>query len=226
MNKKKKVVIVIPTRKGSKRVPSKNTKTFSDTTLLDIKINTVKQIAGVDDIIVNTDCPVSIAIAEAHNINTHDRDPYFASDEASTNEHWRHLAEVTDADIIMLGQTTSPLIKASTYENALNMFIENLEMGYDSLNTVSEVKEFLWQDGKPINYKSDEFPKSQDLPDIVALNFAITIITRESLLELGNVVGHKPYFLKIPKNEVVDIDDQTDFNVAESLYNNIKQRKQ
>ena len=40
-----------------------------------------------------------------------------------------------------------------------------------SINSVSAEKKFLWENGIPINYKSSQTPKSQDLPEIVSLNF-------------------------------------------------------
>lgn len=216
-----KVIVVIPTRKGSERVPSKNTKPFSDTTLLDLKIETIKKVESIDDIIVNSDCPDSWKIADKHGVRIHKRDPRFASSSVTTNEHWHHLAEVTDADIIMLGQTTSPLIKAVTYELALAKFMDNLNVGYDSLNTVTSLKEFIWMNDKPVNYKQDEFPRSQDLPNVFALNFGITIIKREVMLSRQNVVGNKPYFMPLDKYESTDIDDPFDFLFAEYLYNSL-----
>jgi len=221
-----KVAVVIPTRKGSQRVPSKNTKPFVDTTLLDLKIEVLKKVHSVVDIIVNSDCEESFKIAKKHNVKIHKRDPYFASSEVTTNEHWSHLADVTDADIIMLGQTTSPLIKPVTYELALSKFMDNLAVGYDSLNTVSLIKEFLWLNGEPLNYKQDKFPRSQDLPDVLALNFGITIIKREVMLEKGNAVGYKPYFMKLDKYEATDIDDPFDFLFAEHLYKNVIDKTQ
>ena len=54
---------------------------------------------------------------------------------------------------------------------ALNTFINS--DSNDSLNSVSVEKKFLWKDMKPINYDINATPKSQDLPNIVSLNFAI-----------------------------------------------------
>lgn len=221
-----KVAVVIPTRKGSERVPSKNTKPFVDTTLLDLKIEVMKKVLAVDEIIVNSDCEESWRIAKEHNVKIHKREPYFASNTVTTNEHWRHLAEVTDADVIILGQTTSPLIKPVTYELALSKFMDNLAVGCDSLNTVTSIKDFLWLNGKSLNYEQDKFPRSQDLPDVLALNFGITIIKRDVMVERGNIVGYKPYFMQLDKYEATDIDDPFDFLFAEHLYKNVIDKSQ
>ena len=52
------------------------------------------------------------------------------------------------------------------------------EGAFDSLNSAHLVKEFLFKDNLPINYDLRHQPRSQDLPDIAALNFAINIISR------------------------------------------------
>ena len=46
--KKNKLTAVIPVRAGSQRVKNKNLKPFADSTLLDIKIETLKKVVGLD----------------------------------------------------------------------------------------------------------------------------------------------------------------------------------
>ena len=74
----------------------------------------------------------------------------------------------------------------------------------------------------PINYDLRNQPRSQDLPDIYALNFAINIISRKKMIECKNVVGYKPYIYNIDETEATDIDNQIDFDFAEFIY---KRRK-
>ena len=53
------ITAVIPTRAGSERVKNKNTKSFADTNLLQIKIDTMKKLKSmgfIEDILVNTNC--------------------------------------------------------------------------------------------------------------------------------------------------------------------------
>ncbi|GAB6059444.1 acylneuraminate cytidylyltransferase family protein [Desulfonatronum parangueonense] len=213
----KKVVAVVPVRKGSQRVKSKNTRPFADTNILELKIQVLKNVRGLDDIIINTDCEISIDIAKKHGVSYHKREEYFASSQATNDQHWKHIAEVTHTDILMMTQTTSPLVKVSTHQQALDSFLDDYGR-YDSFNSVTSEKKFLWLDGKPINYKADETPKSQDLPDIVSLNFAITIIDRGSMITRKNVVGFKPKFITLSRIESVDLDEEMDFEFAEFLY--------
>lgn len=211
---KKIVTAVVPVRKGSERVISKNTRPFADTTLLDLKLITLKEVKGIDKIIVNTDCEVSLEIAKKHNVHTHKRLEYFASSQVTNDAHWKHLAEVTETDVLILAQTTSPLIKIESYEKSINYLFE----GHDSVNSVSLEKKFLWQNKLPLNYDINLTPKSQDLPNIFSLNFGISIIDRKVMYEKGNVVGNNPKFIELDKAESIDIDDKFDFEFAEYIY--------
>lgn len=214
----KRIVAVVPVRKGSQRVLSKNTRPFANSNLLELKLKVLKQVKGIDEIIVNTDCDISIEIAKKHSVSVHQRVECFASSSVTNDVHWRHIAEVTNADVILMAQTTSPMIKVSTYEKALKEF-ENKNV--HSINSVTPEKKFLWLDGKPINYDLVKTPKSQDLPDINSLNFAITIIDKKRMFETGNVVSDKPKFVVLDKVESIDIDDQLDFDFAEYVYQSL-----
>lgn len=217
---KKKVTAVVPTRKGSQRVKSKNTRDFLDTTILELKLKVLKQVKGIDEIVVNTDCPVSIEIAKKNGVTVYKRDDFYASSDITNNLHWKHIAEVTDTDVLLLAQTTSPLIKAKTYEDAIEKFLNN-NNEFDSINSVTMEKKFLWQDNKPLNYDINVTPKSQDLPDIVSLNFAITIIDKEDMFNNENVVGITPMFIELDKTESIDIDDMLDFEFAEFMFSKL-----
>lgn len=208
---------VVPVRKGSQRVESKNTRPFSHTSLLELKLRVLKHVEGIDEIIVNTDCEEALRIAGSLHVSTHVREARFASSCVTNDQHWRHIAETTDTDILLMAQTTSPLVRVKTYQEALTQFLW-LDREHDSINSVSQEKKFLWLEGQALNYNSKKTPKSQDLPDIVSLNFAITVINREVMIERENVVGENPYFVTLSKTESVDVDDQSDFEYAEFLY--------
>ena len=50
------ITAVVAVRKGSQRVPNKNIRPFGDSNLLQMKLDTLKEVDGIDDIIVNSDC--------------------------------------------------------------------------------------------------------------------------------------------------------------------------
>jgi len=210
------VVAMVPVRAGSTRVPDKNIRSFGDTNLLQLKLRLLKKVEGIKQIIVSTDCEISAGIACKEGVNVQWRNEYFAGSSVTNDQHWHHIAETAPGNTIFLAQVTSPLLRVSSMQAALNSFL-SLDKN-DSINSVSTEKKFLWKNGNPINYDIDVTPKSQDLPEIVSLNFAITIISRRIMMERKNVVGQAPKFFELDKVESIDVDDFIDFKIAELLY--------
>ena len=84
-----------------------------------------------------------------------------------------------------------------------------------SNNKLGEIK---WLDGKPLNYDLNNVPNSQDLPDVIMLNYGITIIDRDVMRNEKRVVGNKPGFYKLNEIQSIDIDTEFDFFIAEQVY--------
>jgi N-acylneuraminate cytidylyltransferase len=210
------ITAVIPIRKGSQRVTDKNLRPFAGSNLLKIKIEALKKVNGIDKIIVNTDSEEAIQIAKSLNIFFHRREDYYASSQCSGSDFFHHLGVVTDTDIFAYCPVTSPFVTKETMENAINIFFN--DQGHDCISTVSLVKEFMWLEGKAINYDPLNAPNSQNLPNIEALNFGFTLIAKEDLVRNRNIIGKKPIFLRISDIESIDIDTPLDFFVAEQIY--------
>jgi len=121
----------------------------------------------------------------------------------------------------MYTNVTNPLVEAVNYEKAITKYFSNLEYN-DSLASCHPVKEFLWEDGKALNYDTKNQPRSQDLPEIIALNFAISILPRELMQKKRNIIGEKPTFFTLNEIESIDIDTELDFYLAEKLYETLK----
>lgn len=149
-------------------------------------------------------------------VKTHRREEYYASSECSGSEFFRHLGEVTDTDIFIYSPCTSPFVKPETFTKCINAYLDRGK--FDCISTVSEVKEFLWLDGKPLNYNPLNAPNSQNLPDVVALNFGVTVVGKEDLIRNRNIIGKNPRFVKTSDIEAIDIDTPLDFYIAEQIY--------
>lgn len=219
-----KIVAVIPVRSGSQRIQNKNLRRFCNTTLLELKIQNLLRVPELDSIIVNTDSPEAINIVERWSpfagggkLSFHKRESYYCSSQCSGSEFFCHIGKVTDTDLFVYTPCTSPFIKPETISQCIRAYMEH-NRKYDCVSTVSIVKEFLWLNGRPINYDPFNAPNSQDLPNIVALNFGATVVSRDDLICNRNIIGKHPYFLPLSDIESVDIDTPLDFFVAESLY--------
>jgi CMP-N-acetylneuraminic acid synthetase len=219
--KKGKVTAVVAVRKGSQRVPNKNIKPFGDTTLLDLKLQTLLKVSNIDEIIVNSDCDEMIEIGKSYGVKTKKREEYFASSEASNSEFHGHIGKTTDTDYIFLAPVCSPFISSEKHEEAITQFMNS---DCDSLTSTSLVKGHLWLDGKPINYDLNNVPNSQDLPNIEMINYGITIVDKNIMKNKSRVIGDKPNFIILNEYEGVDINTPFEFQTAEIIYK-LKQNK-
>ncbi len=217
----KKIVAVFPIRKGSQRVKNKNFKKFCGKSLLEHKIISLKKVKGLQEIIINTDSNKAISIAKKLGVSYFKRDGYYASSKCSNSEFWSNVASSTKSKYILFTHCTNPIIKSSTYEKTIKRFFLNKNK-YDSLNSVSEVKEFLFLKNKPINFKLDKAPNSQNLPDIVKINFAISILKTDFMKSKKTLIGKKPFFYKLNQIEGHDINTPYEFEVAKYLFKKFK----
>ena len=208
---------LVAVRSGSQRVQNKNIRPFAGSNLLEIKLEQLKRIKTLDGIVVNSNDPKMLEIALRHGCEVVQRDEYYASNSVSMSEVYKNMAENFSADTVAYINVTNPLLKDETIYDAIEMYKMQADK-FDSLNSAHLIKEFLFQNNLPINYDLRFQPRSQDLPDIYALNFAINIISRDSMIEGKNVVGYKPYIYAIDEIEATDIDNQIDFDFAEFVY--------
>ena len=215
--KKKKLTALVPVRKGSQRVKDKNIKNFGGTSLLELKIKNLKKISLIDEIIVNSDSDDMLDIGKKLGTKTFKRSEYFASSTVNNSEFFQHIAENTTTDVIMYSPVTCPFIKTETYNQAIKKF-NNFNEEHDSLMTTFYVHHHMWLNNKPINYDPKNSPNSQDLPPIMGLSYAISIIPRDLMIKRRNVVGNKPYFLPLLDEESIDIDTELEFSFAEHIY--------
>lgn len=217
-----KITAVIPIRKGSQRVKDKNLRPFGNTNLMELKIASLLKVPELDSIIVNTNSDEAIDIVSKYymkrerKVTFHRREEYYASSECSGSEFFCHLGKVTDTDIFVYAPCTSPFIKPETISQCIRAFINRKDS--DCVSTVSSIKEFMWLNGKPINYDPINAPNSQNLPDIVALNFGATVTSKEDLISNRNIIGKRPEFVQTSDIEAIDIDTPLDFTIAEQIY--------
>jgi len=214
--KQGKLTAVVAVRKGSQRIPNKNITPFGDSNLLEMKLNLLKKIETIDEIVVNSDCDDMLAIGKKYGCSIHKREDHYASSIVNNSDFHEHIAKVTDTDFIFLAPTCSPFISAETHEKAI---IEFLFKEHDSLTSIDVIKNHLWMNDEPLNYNLNNVPNSQDLPDVKRLNYGISIITRESMLENRSLIGNNPGFYELDHFESVDVDTPFDFFIAEQINN-------
>ena len=208
----KNLSVLIPARAGSERVKDKNLRAFAGSSLLRIKISQMKRLGLM--VYVSTECKYIARIARKEGASIIWRDPVFADSSTSMREVYRHIARNFPDKIMLYANCTNPLIGDAEVATAIAHYQRIIP---DSLNTCHRVNQFLWQDGQPLNYDAWKQPRSQDIRT-VALNFAVNIVDRDYLADTGMLVSGDPYLFEIHHESGFDIDTQSDFEYAESLY--------
>jgi N-acylneuraminate cytidylyltransferase len=188
--------------------------------MLEIKVNQALRLKDVSNVIVTSDDDEMLKIASDLGATPMKRDPYFASDTVPMGDVYVHLATILGCKDILWTPVTSPLIKDETIQECIDIYKNNTD--YDSVVTTNIIKEYMWLDGKAINYDPKNHPRSQDLPDIYALNFAANILPREIMIKNKNILGDNFYAHMIDEVEAVDVDTEHEFMLAELLYNKVR----
>ena len=95
---------------------------------------------------------------------------------------------------------------------------------YDECNFKFHIcpKEFLFEVNKPLNFNPSKALNSQDLPNIIKLNFAVSIISKDLMFKKKSIIGDNPFLYKIDEFEGLDIDSHFEFNFAEYLFKSIQ----
>ena len=199
------ITAVVAVRDGSQRCKNKNNRPFGDTNLLEMKLNLLKKVSNLDEIIVNSESEEMLQVGLDHGVKIHRRDPYYASSEINNSQMHGHMADTTKTDVVFLAPVCSPFVSVESHEKAIDYYFQND------------------LDGKPLNYSLDNVPNSQDLPDVVKLNYGITIIDREVMKRKRAVIGDTPGFYKLNEIESIDVDTEFDWLVAERIYEHMKQ---
>jgi YrbI family 3-deoxy-D-manno-octulosonate 8-phosphate phosphatase len=220
VNNDGKITAVIPVRKGSTRCENKNIRSFGDTNLLKLKIETLKKVKGIDRILVSSNCDIMLGIARNMGVDIHKRDEKYCTSTCTGTELNVYLANLVKTEYFMRVSVMTPFI-ISHYDNCINLFIKGIKSKkYDSVNTVNISQHFTWNDKKPINYKYENEIPSFQLPKWYVPNFGINIIETVNIIKYKNIIGKNPYFFQTDLIEGIDIDYPSDFLITEMLYKN------
>jgi CMP-N-acetylneuraminic acid synthetase len=207
-------------RHHSARVPHKNFRQFAGKPLYHHILSTLIDVPEISMILVDTDSPVILDGLAAHfpGVKAVLRSDHLRGEMVPMNDILLHDTSLIEADYYLQTHSTNPLLKAETISRAIDTFLDNTP-DFDSLFGVTRLQTRLWdQQGKPINHDPDILLRTQDLPPVYEENSCIYIFQRETLVERQNRLGYHPLMFEIPALEAGDIDEESDFIVAENLY--------
>ncbi|MCM4157115.1 hypothetical protein [Gramella sp. AN32] len=221
------LAVFLPTRKGSQRVPNKNTRPFAGVQhgLLELKLKQLVKLK-VDEIILSTNDEASIEIVNkitpTHpNLKLDIRPGYLASSSTNLSDLIAYVPTITNCEHILWTHVTSPFVDTELYNLSINKYENSLSQGFDSLISVTPFQNFLWsrEENDIINRLGKKrWPQTQDLKKIYEINSAIFLSPRSVYEKNGDRVGKKPFLFEMNKIQSLDIDWEDDFKIAEAVY--------
>lgn len=230
MYNKKSILAVITARKGSKRLPSKNTLDLCGKPLFIWTIDEALKSKYIDTIIVSTDDKNIINLSKNYNgVEVPFVRPDFLSTDSSTStdvilhalEYYKSIG--INFDYVLLLQPTSPLRKSIDIDFSINELSKEVK----SVVSVCETNHSpLWSNILPADKSMKNFLskdilnlRSQDLPKYYRLNGAIYISEVEHFIKEKGFIGAKTKAYIMPKERSVDIDTKTDFEFCKIILN-------
>ena len=221
-----KIAFFLPTRKGSERVKSKNTRPFAgiEGGLVENKIKQLLATKHIDEILFSSNDEMCIAIAEKYASDSRlriiPRPNELCLSTTNLQDLICYVPTITNADHILWGHVSTPLVEAKVYDTAIEQYLSKITKGYDSLVSVKELKNFLLnQEGKLVNNTTDiPWPRTQDLEPLYEINHAIFLAKRSVYTEQKNRIGQKPLLYIMDEIHSKDIDWEEDFKIAEIMY--------
>ncbi len=230
----KRVLAIVPARKGSKGLPLKNVRLLAGKPLLAWPIAAARASAHVDRVIISTDDQGFADIAVAHGADAPFLRPAeLASDTAPSIDFILHavdtLAEAGDHyDYVVLLEPTSPLTEGSDVDAALEQLVvadadaivgvSKLEAAHPAFAVRRAV------DGAITPYASATFgdmPRRQDIEPLFVLDGALYISTIEALRRERGFCHTRSLGYESARHKAHEVDDLVDFICIEAIASNL-----
>ncbi|WP_272688340.1 acylneuraminate cytidylyltransferase family protein [Providencia sp. PROV142] len=223
----KKVLVIIPARGGSKRLPRKNILPLCGKPLIGWTIEAAKNSIYVDSIFISTDDSSVAKIAREYEVNIPELRPKeLATDSATTEDVLIYTLNKfgSDYDIVALLQPSSPLRTSYHLDDALELFVKKNAFSIVSVTPCEHSP--LWSNTLPANCSMSNFlrpeamKRSQELETFFRINGALYIFDIKELIDHNKICYTEKSFAYIMKNEdSVDIDNEIDFRLAKVIIN-------
>ncbi len=217
-----KILVVIPARAGSKRIPRKNVRLLCGKPLILYSVENAWRLSKEydTDVVVSTDDDELSRIVEKRGMEVVRRGEELSSDkvtldpvifDAMMKMEKKHNIRY---DVVITMQATSPTLKPDTLTGAVDYFLSH---SYDTLISVVNRPHLSWTERDGVIVKNyDKRLNSQDLPPNYLETGGFLITRRECVME-DTRIGKEISVFEIPADESVDIDTEEDWVICESI---------
>ena len=216
-----KILVVIPARKGSKRIPRKNIRLLNNKPLISYSIGIAKASQYVDDVVVTTDDSEIALISEKFGASVIRRSEELSTDEVLLDPVvydamiQKEKLAFDEYDLVITLRPTSPLIKTDTLDRAIEKFED---FSVDSVISVEDDRHLSWgYDEENQRYFPTYIQRAnaEYLPKSYKETGAL-LATRRSFVHEDSRLGTNIDIIELSREESVDITDYDDWWVAEN----------
>lgn len=220
-----KYVALLPMKANSERVPGKNFRALGGKPLFFWMLETLLVTPDIKEVVINTDASnelvesgLDLGNSKYERVKLRARKPELIGDDVSMNLIIADDIASLNSDHYLMTHVTNPFISTKTIQNAINRF--DASSNADSLFSVNRFQtRFYTADGNPINHDPRELRRTQDLEPWFEENSCLYIFTRESFAATNARIGNNPILFETPKYESIDIDEPSDWDLANAIAN-------
>lgn len=227
MYNNKSFLAIIPARSGSKGLKDKNIMDLNGKPMLAYTIETALRSGLFDEIIVSTDSQKYADIAIKYGAQVPFLRPEHLSTDTATSadviidvlKNMKILNK--EYDYFMLLQPTSPLRDEQDIKEAIELLFQK---DANAVVSVCETEHSpLYINTLDETLSMDNFiskgikTRRQDLPKYYRLNGAIYLCNVDYFLKYNHFYNYKSFAYIMDKRKSIDIDDELDFKIAESI---------
>jgi CMP-N-acetylneuraminic acid synthetase len=126
---------------------------------------------------------------------------------------YQNFVKEVDADLYVLAHATSPFLRATSIDAALQQVMVGK---HDSACSTERIQTFCWYQGKPLNYDLIDVPRTQDIEPVYAETSGFFIFTKE-LIKKNRRLGTNVWMQEVDRIEAIDIDEEKDYEFAKRV---------
>lgn len=218
-------IAFIPLRSGSKSILNKNIKQFCEKPLVYWSLQALQNANKIDKIVVAIDSEEYKRTVESLNLSKvvcYWRDTENSQDNSSTESvmlEYISKSQLNSEDLFVLVQATSPFTRSID----IDLAVEQLHReNANSLLSCVLSKRFFWsKQCRPVNYDFNKRPRRQDFEGMYMENGAFYINKVINIINSKNRLTEPIAIYEMPECSAIDIDEETDWIIAESLMKNL-----
>jgi CMP-N-acetylneuraminic acid synthetase len=212
------ITAVIPVRE-KQDITDTSLLSFGDVTLLEWKVIQLKHVLPPERIVLSTNSEKAADLVKPYGIRVVKRDKELCKDGLPFSKVTFGIIDKVQAEDIAICPSTAPMLGPKVYETAFSRYQQNLKSHkHLSLTTVNEMRDYIWDDKKPLNYSTkEEFPPAGKLPVWYRFTNGLFIMGKKRMFEKKYFIDENPDLFVVDKLAGTDLVYFDDYKLTREL---------